>query len=96
MKTTSKKHAKASDSRPNEPALTADAGSDELRDRYDFDYSKAKPNRFAERFQQGAVAVVLEPDVANVFNSSEAVNNFLRSAISAMPHSRSVKKHRAS
>jgi len=70
--------------------------NDELRDHYDFDYSKAGPNRFATRFSKETVAVVLDPDVASVFHSSEAVNAFLRSAISAMPRSEPRKRKRAS
>jgi hypothetical protein len=31
------------------------------------------------------VAVVLDPDVASVFQSSESVNSLLRSLISALP-----------
>ena len=54
-----------------------------LKSEYRFDYSKAKPNRFATKMREGTVAVVLEPDVAAIFKSSEAVNAFLRSAISA-------------
>jgi len=34
------------------------------------------------------VAVVLDPDVASVFQSSESVNSLLRSVISALPQSR--------
>ena len=64
------------------------AKQDELRREYRFDYSKSKPNRFAAKMSQGTVAVVLEPDVAAVLKSSEAVNSFLRSAISAMPPSK--------
>lgn len=56
-----------------------------LRPEYQFDYSKSRPNRFANRMSEGTVAVVLEPDVANVFDSSDSVNEFLRSAIKAMP-----------
>jgi hypothetical protein len=59
--------------------------ADDLKDEYRFDYRKAKPNRFAAAMSEGTVAVVLERDVAAVFKSSEAVNSFLRSAISAMP-----------
>jgi hypothetical protein len=33
----------------------------------------------------GTVAVVLDPDVASVFRSSESVNALLRSVISALP-----------
>jgi len=55
---------------------------DELRPEYDFDYSKSKPNRFAAKLK-GTTAVVLQPDVAEVFQSAEAVNDLLRSAIAA-------------
>jgi hypothetical protein len=70
--------------------------NDELRRHYDFDYSKAGPNRFVSRFSEETVAVVLDPDVATVFHSSESVNAFLRSAISAMPRSEPRKRKRAS
>lgn len=59
--------------------------TDEMRAEYRFDYSKAKPNRFANRMDKGAVAVLLDPDVASVFRSSEEVNTFLRSVITRMP-----------
>jgi hypothetical protein len=52
--------------------------SDELRPEYSFDYSKAKPNPFAAELQGRTVAVVLDPDVAEVFPSTEAVNSALR------------------
>ena len=58
--------------------------SDAMRKEYRFDYRRAKPNRFAEKMTEGALAVVLEPDVAAVFRSSEAVNTLLRSVIAAM------------
>jgi hypothetical protein len=68
----------------------------ELRPHYDFDYSTSRPNRFASKLTGGdAVAIVLDPDVATVFRSSEAVNAFLRSAISAMPQG-TARKRRAS
>ncbi len=56
-----------------------------MRKEYRFDYSHAKPNRFAPKMAKNAVAVVLEPDVAAVFTSSEAVNALLRSVIAALP-----------
>ncbi len=34
---------------------------------------------------KGTIAVVLEPDVAAVFKSSESVNALLRSVIAALP-----------
>ncbi len=61
--------------------------SEDVRSEYDFDYKKAKPNRFAKQMAAGTIAVVLDPDVAAVFKSSEAVNNLLRSVIAALPTS---------
>jgi len=55
-----------------------------MRREYQFDYSQAKPNRFAPRMNRPVVAVVLESDVAAVFDSSAKVNAQLRSAISAL------------
>jgi len=59
-----------------------------LRPEYRFDYSKSKPNRFAAKMSEGAVAIVLEPDVAAVFHSSKVVNDLLRSIISALPNAK--------
>ena len=64
---------------------TPKAGRDELRAEYRFDYRKARPNRFASRKGSKVVAVVLEPDVSQVFDSSDSVNHLLRSVISALP-----------
>ena len=61
------------------------ARNDELAKEYRFDYSKAKPNRFAAQMGADTIAVVLAPDVATVFQSSEAVNAALRSVIAARP-----------
>lgn len=61
---------------------------DTMRAEYRFDYSKAKPNRFAARLSPDVVAVFLDPDVAAVFRSSEAVNSLLRSVIAAVPASK--------
>jgi hypothetical protein len=77
---------------PRESATKAERS--ELRDHYDFDYSKSRPNRLAHRAKQDVTVVVLEPDVAWVFQSGESVNAFLRSAITAMPDT--SRKKRAS
>lgn len=52
---------------------------------YRFDYRKAKPNRFAARMKDEPLVVMIDPDVAKVFTSSEQVNKALRALISAMP-----------
>jgi hypothetical protein len=57
----------------------------DVRREYAFDYGKSRPNRFAPRPGEHVVAVVLEPDVARVFDSSTSVNQLLRSVISALP-----------
>ncbi len=56
-----------------------------MRREYHFDYRKSRPNRFAPQMKGGAVAIVLDPDVASVFGSSESVNSLLRSVIKALP-----------
>ena len=56
-----------------------------MRREYRFDYSKAKPNRFASRVDKSRLVVALDPDVAEVFTTSDAVNNVLRALIGAMP-----------
>jgi len=59
--------------------------NDELMTEYDFDYQKAKPNRFAVRHEKQGLTVVLDEDVAQVFTTPEAVNKALRALIEAMP-----------
>jgi hypothetical protein len=58
-----------------------------MPEEYDLDWSKAKPNPYATRLKD-TVAVVLAPDVAEVFPTSELVNTFLRSVIAAVPRPR--------
>jgi hypothetical protein len=50
----------------------------EMSPEYNFDYSKAKPNRFAKKYQQTQRTVVLDSDVAENFPSTESVNEALR------------------
>ena len=69
---------KASGSKPRPPR-------DDMRREYRFDYRKARPNRFAAILKGGTTAVVLDPDVASVFESPESVNRLLRSVIAALP-----------
>ena len=52
---------------------------------YHFDYSKARSNRFATPLPEGSRVVVLDPDIAKVFTSPEAVNAVLRALIATMP-----------
>jgi hypothetical protein len=67
----------------------AESGPEEIRKEYDF--TKGVPNRYADRFRDGAIAVVLDPDVAARFPNAEAVNGALRAVT---PPSKSRRKRR--
>jgi hypothetical protein len=60
---------------------------EELREEYHFDYTKAKPNRFAGQPDEPRVVVVLDPEVAEVFETPDSVNEVLRALIKTMPRS---------
>ena len=67
-------------------ALAETSSDDEdMQAEYNFDYRKAKPNRFAARQPDGSLVVVLEPDIAEVFATPEAVKRVLRALIETMP-----------
>ena len=68
------------------PSKTRPTVSDDMRTEYDFDYRKARPNRFAAR-NKGRLTVVLDPDVSKVFTTPESVNTVLRALIATMPQS---------
>ena len=64
----------------------------EMRPEYRFDYSQARPNRFAARMGDETVTVVLDPDVAAVFKTADSVNTLLRSVIAALPGKARVRR----
>lgn len=64
--------------------ITEDTEPDLLPE-YSFDYSKAKPNRFASA---PAVTVTLDADVAAIFTNAESVNKALRAILSALPNAK--------
>jgi hypothetical protein len=61
---------------------------DELLPEYQFNYQKARPNRFIKQ-SESLITITLDPDVAEVFKTSEAVNHALRSLLSAIPQANS-------
>jgi hypothetical protein len=63
----------------------ASSVSDELHPEYEFDYRKARPNRFAGQVDSARLVVTLDPDVSRVFTTSESVNSILRALITSMP-----------
>ena len=44
----------------------------------EYDFSKGVRGKYAKRYAKGTNVVVLDPDVAKVFPSAEAVNDALR------------------
>lgn len=68
--------------------------SDDMRPEYDFDYTKAKPSRFAGRIAKERMVVLLDPEVSRVFTDSESVNAALRALVTALPknHKREARK----
>lgn len=66
-----------------------------MKNLYEFDYSKAKPNRFADKFDDEPVIVVLDPDVAAISRTQEDVNKVLRALIATMPNADGSAKSKA-
>lgn len=66
---------------------------EEMLPEYHFDYRKARSNRFATQMKPGSRAVVLEPDVAQVFTSPESVND-VRALIKTMPRKVRARQRR--
>jgi hypothetical protein len=52
------------------------SGKDGLRPEYDF--SRARPNKYAARYAKGSIVVTLDPDVAAVFPGAREANDALR------------------
>jgi hypothetical protein len=63
------------------PSKAMSGESDDLRPEYRFDYSKARPNPYADRLKGKAVAVVLDAEVAAAFPTAESVNRALRTVM---------------
>ena len=64
---------------------------DEILPEYDF--SRGRRNKYAARYREGTNIVVLDPDVAELFPTSEAVNKALR-ALGGIAPRRSVRRPR--
>jgi len=73
---------------------SAEFEREDMQPEYQFDYSKAKPNRFAQRKADGSLVVVLEPDIAQVFTTPDAVKRVLRALIATMPPTTTASEDR--
>lgn len=56
--------------------------------RAEYDFSGGVRGKYVARYRQGTNIVVLDPDVAKAFKSSEAVNRALRAILEIAPPSR--------
>jgi hypothetical protein len=65
----------------SENVMNPDDLEDDLRPEYDFDFSKAVRGKYYQEYMRSSNVVVLEPDVAAAFQTSEAVNAALRSML---------------
>jgi hypothetical protein len=59
--------------------------------RREYDFSKGVRGKYAGRIARTATVVVLEPDVAQFFDTSESVNSALR-ALAAIPRPKRRKR----
>lgn len=64
---------------------------EDIRKEYKIDYGKSRPNRFAKIAVEEPLVVMVDADVAEVFPTSEAVNQALRALIAAIPET-SIKR----
>lgn len=44
----------------------------------EYDFSRARPNKYASRYAKGSIVVTLDPDVAAVFPGAREANDALR------------------
>ena len=65
---------------------------DELRPEYDF--AGAARGKYAERFQAGTNLILLDPDVAEAFHDSAAVNHALRALLEIVPAPKATRRRR--
>ena len=67
-------------------ASARQTGADEILPEYDF--SRARPNKYAPHYSKGSIVITLDPDVASVFPGSQQANEALRTLAGL------IKKHR--
>lgn len=61
--------------------MNAENPQDELKDEYNFDFSKAVRGKYYQQYLESTNVVVLEPDIANAFKNSADVNQALRAML---------------
>lgn len=61
----------------------------------EYDFSNGVRNKYAARLRAGTNVVLLDPDVAAAFKTSEDVNRALRALLEVVPTKRSTRKRTA-
>ncbi len=54
----------------------------------EYDFSNGEKGKYVTRYNEGSNVVVLDPDVAKVFNNGEFVNSSLRALAQVLEHSK--------
>ena len=72
--------------------MNADESQDELRPEYDFDFSKSVRGKYYSQYLESTNVIVLDPDIAAVFQNSEAVNQALRAMLQFANQTSSLTK----
>ena len=62
--------------------------------RPEYDFTGAVRGKYAARFQAGTNLVLLDPDVAEAFQDSAAVNHALRSLLELVPTPKAGRRRR--
>ena len=62
----------------------------EMRKEYDF--SQARPNRYAKKYAEGTNIVMIDPDLVQFFPDSKSINATLRALVALLPESKSKAK----
>lgn len=62
----------------------------------EYDFSRARPNKYAARYAKNSVVVTLDPDVAAVFPGARQVNEALRALAGVMKKQRTRRVSRRS
>ena len=63
-----------------------------MKNKYELNYSKAKPNRFAGIVKEKVILYPIDEDVAKVFRNPDEANKALRAIINAIPKDTVKKK----
>lgn len=65
--------------------------NDEIREEYDF--SKGERGKYARQYAEGTNVVILDPEIAQEFPTSESVNQALRSLLPVIRTHRKATVH---